>query len=195
MSENQIEKNPNRELIHHREFDVKVFKRDDGLWDVEAQLIDTKGKDFNLVVVQLKKGEPVHFMKILLTINPKMEILFAEAEMLARPYPGYCEQIVPDYSKLVGLNLSKGFRNAVREKMGGINGCTHINELSSIIPTAVYQAFVNEVFPVTVPYDPNRIPKQKLPFQFNGCHSWNVNGEVVKKYHPTWYGFKEDAKT
>lgn len=183
---------PNRELIHHRSFDIKVFKRDDTLWDVEAQVIDTKGKDFNLVVVQLKKGEPVHFMKIKLTINTKMEILEASAEMLARPYPGYCEEIVPDYSRLIGLNLSKGFRAAVRERMGGVNGCTHLNELSSVIPTVVYQAFVNEVFPVTVPYDPNKVPQQKLPFQFNGCHSWNVNGEVVKKYHPTWYGFKEN---
>lgn len=191
MLPSNSEKNPDRQLIHNRSFDVKVYKRTDGLWDVEADLIDTKGKDFELVMVHLKQGEPVHLMKIHLTINSKMDILEAQSQMLAKPYPGYCENIVPDYTKLIGLNLSKGFRAGVKERLGGVKGCTHLNELCGVLPTVVFQAFVNEVFPVTVPFDPTLVPRQKLPFQFNGCHSWDVNGEVVKKYHPTWYAFPE----
>jgi len=29
-------------------------------------------------------------------------------------------------SRLVGLNLMKGFRQAVKERLGGVQGCTHI---------------------------------------------------------------------
>jgi hypothetical protein len=42
-----IDKNPSRQLIHHRELDIKVYRRDDNLWDVEAHVIDTKGKKFD----------------------------------------------------------------------------------------------------------------------------------------------------
>lgn len=47
----------------------------------------------------------------------------------ATPFMGTCENIIPDYRKIIGLNLFDGFRQAIKALYGDIHGCTHLNEL------------------------------------------------------------------
>ena len=39
---------PNRRHVHTRSIKVDAYARDDGLWDLEAELVDTKSRDFPL---------------------------------------------------------------------------------------------------------------------------------------------------
>lgn len=174
-----------RQLIHTRQIHTQVFRREDDLWDIEISLIDTKGKDFHLASSMRKKGEPIHHMTLMVTIDTQFNVLVAKAESLAVPYPGSCEAITPDYSKLVGLNLLSGFRAAVKDLFKGINGCSHITELCSILPTAAIQGFAGEILQSRVEEsnDPNQ-----MPFQLNGCHALRTDGDVVKNHYKVWYG-------
>ena len=181
------EKN-SRRLVHERKIDVKAYRRDDDLWDIEAEIVDTKNKDFQLAAVNRKAGEPIHHMMLTLTINENMDVIDANAKSLQVPYLGSCDSIAPDYSKLKGLNLLRGFREGVKSRLGGIQGCTHISELTKIIPTVATQAFVGEVLHVQLSSLEKKSPNEELPFHFNGCHALRTDGEVVKKYHPIWYG-------
>ena len=174
-----------RQLIHTRQIHTEVFRREDGLWDIEASLLDTKGKDFHLASSMRLKGEPIHHMTLAITIDTQFNVLAAKAVSLAVPYPGSCELIAPDYSKLVGLNLICGFRAAVKGLFKGIKGCSHITELCSVLPTAAIQGFAGEILQSRVEEAGDLA---QMPFQLNGCHALRTDGEVVKKHYKVWYG-------
>jgi hypothetical protein len=171
-----------RQLIHTREIKTQAFRREDGLWDIEASLIDTKAKDFPLASGVKLAGNPIHHMILSLVIDDQFNILAASAKAQSVPYVGYCDKIEPAYEKLVGLNLVNGFRSAVKERFAGILGCSHMTELSTILPTAAIQAFAGEVIKVA------DHGTGEMPFQLNRCHALRTDGDAVKKYHPTWFG-------
>lgn len=188
-----------RRLVQKRSIEAQVFRRDDGLWDVEAELVDTKGSDFKLAALTRKQGEPIHKMRLMVTINEKMDVIQASATTMEAPYPGQCEKIESAYQKLIGLNLMKGFRGGVKERLGGIKGCSHISELCSILPTAAIQAFAGEIFKIS---DTDDAPQNEefsknesqMPFQLNQCHALRTDGDAVKKYHPVWFGTSIDPR-
>jgi hypothetical protein len=127
-------------------------------------------------------GEPIHHMILTLTIDDQFNVLAAKAKAQSVPYAGYCNKIEPNYQMLVGLNLLNGFRGAVKERFSGILGCSHMTELSTILPTAAIQAFAGEVIKVA------DHGAGEMPFQLNRCHALRTDGEAVKKYHPKWFG-------
>ena len=171
-----------RQLIHTRQIATQVYLREDGLWDLEATLLDTKGKDFHLSSEIRAKGEAIHDMTLCITIDDKFNILAAKTSAKAVPYNQHCKEIEPDYQKLVGLNLVKGFKAALKELFAGVAGCSHMTELCSILPTVAIQGFAGEV---NMMIDRGNGP---MPFQLNGCHALRTDGEAVKKYHQVWYG-------
>src|SRR5204863_366857 len=111
-----------RELTHTRRVRYEGYKRADGLWDLEAHLLDTKNHDFHLKTGVRRAGQAVHDMWLRVTIDSSFTVLDAQASMDAVPYPGGCENIPPAYKKLIGLNLVRGFRKRVWEQLGGVKG-------------------------------------------------------------------------
>src|SRR5207237_10720635 len=83
----------------------EVSKRADGLWDIEAHLLDTKNHDYHLKTGVRRAGQPIHDMWIRITIDPSFTVLGAEASMDAVPYPGGFDDVTPAYRTLVGLEL------------------------------------------------------------------------------------------
>lgn len=181
-----------RRHVHTRSIQVDAFARADGLWDLEARLIDTKSKDFMLATGSRRVGEPVHEMRLAVTIDTHQNILAADAASPWVPYPGYCDAIAPDYRKLVGLNLAKDFRRHVRERLGGIKGCTHLTELTSVLPSAAVQAFANEVYQTRDAAHPEHHTDDRKPFQLDSCHALRSDGPAVAKFYPRWHRAKAE---
>ncbi len=173
---------PERTLKHRRCIEVEVFSRGNGLWEVDAHISDIKTRDAPLAGGVRRAGEPIHDMLLRLVVDEDFNILESGAETRQMPYPGLCDQHGDAYGRLVGLNLLKGFRAAVKERLGGVQGCTHITEMGQLLPTAVVQAFVGEV-------KDNREPAsaERRPFQIDGCHALRADGEAVRTYYPRWY--------
>jgi hypothetical protein len=171
-----------RRLLHRRAIDVQVFARADGLFDVEASLQDTKPRDFPVAGGMRSASDPLHDMRLLLCIDAHANVLEARSETHWMPYPGACDQHGEAYGRLVGLNLLKGFRQGVKERLGGTRGCTHISELCQALPTAVIQAFVGVVIDVRTDS-----PDGSPPFQIDRCHALRRDGEPVKTHFPRWY--------
>ena len=94
-----------RRPLHRRALDVQVFVRDDGLFDVEASLIDTKTHDVPLAGAMRKAGDPIHEMQLRLTVNPALTIIAAASDTRWMPYPDACGRHDDAYAQLVGLNL------------------------------------------------------------------------------------------
>ena len=168
-----------RELTHTRRIRYEGYKRSDGLWDIEAHLLDTKNHDYHLKTGVRRAGQPIHDMWLRVTIDRTMNIVDAHASMDAVPYPGGCEQIPPAYKKLVGLNLLRGFRKQTWELLGSVRGCTHLTEMLAGLPTAAVQTFAGEM-------KEERDDGTK-PFQLDQCHALESSTDTVKKWYPKWF--------
>jgi len=166
-----------RQPLHHRNIQIRGYKRDDGLFDIEAHLVDTKSYDFNLAAGVRHAGEAVHGMWLRITIDRTLTIVDADAAMDATPYSGYCEKIAPDYRKLVGLAIRPGYLRQLKELFGGVRGCTHVSELAAALATAAFQTLAGQRA-----QDPAR-----RPFQLDRCHALDATGPVVALHYPRWY--------
>lgn len=170
-----------RTRLHMRRIALEGWRRDDGLWDIEARLTDTKDHDYTIASGTRLRGEPVHDMQVRVTIDRDFNIVAAEASSDAVPYPGGCDTIAPAYRQIVGLNLLRGFRRAVAGMFDTVRGCSHITELLLALPTAAIQTFASDMKD-TEGLDPNG-----KPFQLDRCHALDTGSETVQRYYPRWY--------
>ncbi|MEI2417524.1 DUF2889 domain-containing protein [Orrella sp. JC864] len=175
-----------RQPLHTRSIRIQSYGRADGLWDMEAELIDTKAYDFETRGRLHRAGAPVHHMHLRVTFDAEYTIVAAEAAYDAAPYGQACSCIEPDYERLVGLNLLRGFRQRVRERFGRVQGCTHMTELSFVLPTAAVQTMANR--------RREQADTGQRPFQLDGCHALRVDGAVAREFYPRWYQAPEGAR-
>lgn len=173
-----------RALRHTRAILVEAYARDDGLWDLDARITDVKERDVTLASGVRAGGTPLHNLSLRLTIDRDLVVVDAEAASDAVPYPGYCDTIGPAYQRLIGLSLMTGFRAALKERLSGVLGCTHISELAQILPTAAIQAYANEVIQTRDGDGDDQSPHR--PFQIDKCHALRSDGPGVARYYPRW---------
>ena len=123
-----------RDLKHNRTIKGKGYKREEGLWDIEVFLLDTKTFSFkNMHRSYISAGEPLHDMAIRLTLDDDRKIIDIEAlryEYLYKNIDKYSNDIiVANISSKVILDLSKEITEYLKPK--GyllISGFLDINE-------------------------------------------------------------------
>ena len=133
-----------RETLHKRQINCNGFVRNDGLYDIEAELTDHKTYAFpsnfrGTVTPDL----PVHHMILRVTINKERVIQHAEAITITGPY-AICPKANEVFHNLVGLQIGPGWRRKVQAAVGGRHGCTHITELLGPVATTAYQTLYGE---------------------------------------------------
>jgi Protein of unknown function (DUF2889) len=167
-----------RQRLHERRILYEGYLRDDGMFDIEAHLIDAKDHDYELLTGMRPAREAVHDMWVRVTIDREFFISAIDVCTDGMPYPGACDRIEPEYVKLVGANLAHGFRKRLHDDMGGIRGCTHVTELLAGLPTAAMQTFAS--------LQREDIADGK-PFQLDHCHALATTTDTVRRYYPKWY--------
>ena len=174
-----------RRQLHTRTIKIDGYEREDGLFEIEGHLTDVKHFDVNASHFSRKAGDPIHDMKIRLTLDGDMNIVDACAVTDGMPYENECDKITPDYrEKLKGQKIAAGFRIFLAGLFGKLKGCTHLTELlGSMAPAAIQSMYGHGRAKV---FDPD-----KKPFQLDGCHALDTRGAVVAKYYPRW--FQRDA--
>src|SRR3546814_20631364 len=76
-----------RQPLHTRSIRVQSYGRDDGLWDLEAELIDLKAYDFPKHNGDIfRAGRPIHHMHLRITIAEALPIVAAQAVYAAAPH-------------------------------------------------------------------------------------------------------------
>ena len=133
-----------REKRHQRKITVNGFLRDDGLYDIEAELTDHKTYPFpNDFRGTVTPEEPMHHMQVRITIDNDLVIQSAEAVTLAGPYE-ICPTANDVFDALTGLQIGSGWRRRMMAAIGGRHGCTHITELMGPVATIAYQTRYGE---------------------------------------------------
>lgn len=128
-----------RHLLHTRAITIKGYQRSDGLYDIEAQLIDSKSKAIpNQDRGAIAAGEPLHGMWMRMTVDEAMRIHACEAATDHSPY-AVCPQAAPNFAGLAGLTIRSGFLKEAAARIGGTAGCTHLRELLQQMATTAFQ--------------------------------------------------------
>ena len=183
-----------RQQVHTRAIDYRGYRREDGLWDIEAHMTDTKTYEFsNRWRGKIPVGEPLHEMLLRVTIDDNFVIQDVEAATDHSPFE-VCPSITPNYRGLIGITMGAGWRQAIRMKVGGVQGCTHLTELLFPMATVAMQTLWPLLARRRKGSDrENRLvdratekPEARPPV-LNTCHAWSTDSPVVKENAPHWY--------
>ncbi|MFV3127655.1 DUF2889 domain-containing protein [Niveispirillum sp. KHB5.9] len=178
-----------RQPFHTRAVTCQGFMRADGLWDIEGHIKDTKSYPFERDGRTVTPGDPIHEMWIRLTLDNRLKVRAVTAVTDAAPYR-LCPSITENFQRLVGLSIVSGWTAAVKERLGGVEGCTHLVELLGPVATTAFQTIApyfddmdKKARKVMVAKGETPPPRPRPPM-LDTCHVWATDGEVVAKEWP-----------
>ena len=119
---------------------MQAYARDDGLYDVEGHLTDTKPQDFTVTAGPLRPaGTAIHGMWLRLTIDEQFLVHEIAAATDASPY-GDCLGAPATLQAMVGVRIGAGWSREIKERLGGVKSCTHLAEMLAPLGTVAFQA-------------------------------------------------------
>lgn len=176
-----------RRLIHTRDVRTRGFLRDDGLWDLEGELLDEKTYTYaDRERGPLPAGSPMHHMRVRLTVDHELTVHAAEIDMAAIPFT-QCAGAADPANELVGKSLKRGFGRAIEEAMGRTAGCTHVRYLILALANTAYQAISSYREQFMPELGAPKGPDGERPFFLNQCRGWDEKGPVVARFFPRFH--------
>ena len=176
-----------RKPLHTRRVTFEGFLREDGLFDIDAELIDSKSDVIHMHERgDLPAGGAIHHMHVRVTVDDSLTIREIATAMDAAPF-GHCQNAVDPVQKLVGATLGAGWRKAIESAMGGVAGCTHLRELLFNVATAAFQTVPIELSRQREARGEQRDPDAPTPYFIGKCLSWDREGPVVQRVLPMYY--------
>jgi len=181
MSQDASSEGLEREELHHRQVDLRFYKRSDGLYEVVGRLVDKKTHPFRrlLAAQDTPPGVPVHDIVVTLVIDDKMVVHDASAAMAMTPYK-VCRGAENTLEPLKGLSMTQGWNKRVRELLGRQASCTHIVELLGPMATTAFQGLA-----------PARLAAVNQPGnetmregKVDSCYAYSAEREVVAQLWP-----------
>lgn len=179
-----------RSHLHTRQVVFRGYHREDGLWDIEAELLDTKTYEIDRFERgEMPAGTPIHGMAIRVTVDDSLTIREIASSMDYTPF-AECQQGNDPMQQMVGITMGPGWRQAIERTLGSIRGCTHLRELLYNMATAAYQ---------TIPVYRDGLRKKaglpeadpnSPPFHLGKCISWDFDGPVVQRHYPQFAGWQ-----
>lgn len=170
-----------REELHHRQIDLRFYRRRDGLYEIEGRLVDTKQHAFRrqLASEDAPPGAPLHDITVTLVINGDMQVIDAMAGMQTTPFE-VCTGATQTLAPLKGLQLSAGWNRKVRDLLKGAASCTHIVELLGPMATTAFQGLAPER--LSALNDPANEHLHRA--RVNSCFAYADRREVVAQLWP-----------
>lgn len=176
-----------RELLHLRDIRLRGYQRADGLFDIEAELQDTKSYGFgNQDRGWIEPGEPLHHMLARMTVDESMVIVGFEAATERAPYAP-CPQAAPNFARLAGLRIGRGFLKAANERVGGTVGCTHLRELLQQMATVAVQTLFSKRKTREAAAEEDVQKSRERPPLLGTCLAYAPESPVVKRLWPHAY--------
>ena len=174
-----------REKKHHRQIDCEGYLREDGLWDIDVHMIDTRTYDCGYDALHrggiIKAGEPVHDMWLRFTID--LDFLIHDVQAAADQTPfSICPRAAESMRELIGLRIGYGWMKQVRERIGSDRSCTHLMDLLGQLAATSYQTLHAALEEREAKHE-----SRKKPPIIDTCLALSSSGEVVKNRWPEFY--------
>jgi hypothetical protein len=178
-----------RSFFTARAIRCEGFRRDDGLWEVEARLADSRSYESPAPWRKtVPAGEPFHEMWLRLAFDDDRVIREVEVAIDSHPFPE-CPSVQPNFQRLVGLRMGAGFNREVQARVGGEEGCTHVLTLITIMATVAVQTLGSQIR-----WDDRASAERVYGFDKEGkppvvgaCRGYGRSGEMVRLIYPEFY--------
>ena len=177
-----------RRPLQTRTTSCSSFLRDDGLWEIEGYLIDTRSYDHQTRWRgQLPQGAPIHDMRMRIVFDDDLTIRDIAVAIDAAPYPEVCPQAVANYHRLIGQRLGKGFMQVAQQYVGKTAGCTHQTVLLQAMNTTATRTYnTHAAYKAEGGAEQAGMPEGTLsPVVLGTCHSFTPDSPIVAYYWPT----------
>ncbi|MDE1149230.1 MAG: DUF2889 domain-containing protein [Azospirillaceae bacterium] len=172
-----------RQPLHTRRVTCQGYEREDGLWDIEGHITDEKAYPFaNEWRGTIEPGQFLHEMWIRLTVDDTLTVRAVDVATDNSPF-AHCPAILDNFQRLVGLSIAAGWTRAVRQRLGGTEGCTHLVELLGPVATTAFQTLAPRLNAKRNGGDGTNRPPPVL----NTCHVMASDGPVVRRWFPEHY--------
>ena len=182
-----------RKKLHNRQIHCEGYKRVDGLWDIEAHLVDKRTFDCSYDEEHrggvIEAGEPVHDMYLRISIDIKFVIKEVHAVSDSTPF-NVCPKATAAMQKLIGLRISAGWIREARKRIGPSISCTHLMDLLPPIAATAYQTLYSELEEKA-----RKQPKRDKPAIIDTCLALASDGEVVSKRWPEFFDISKGKHT
>lgn len=175
-----------REELHTRKIDFKGFRRSDGLFEVEARVLDSKPYEFDLPNGggTIPPNQHFHNLGICVTFDNNMTIKGVRTISETFPYLD-CQYGGQSLQALIGLTIGPGWSKKIRSRLPTSETCTHLRELLIPLATAAFQAMQIERSNLASALD-----DKGRPLKLNTCYAYGESREIVKRTWPTFYRSK-----
>lgn len=181
-----------RTRYHTRAFRYECYRRDDGLWDIDAELSDVKDYPYALHRGMLPPFEPVHRMQIRLTVDDGLTIRGIKATSLNTPFDE-CHDASEPMQSMVGVTIGAGWRMEIERRIGGVKGCTHLRDLLFNAANAAFQSVSAHALHERLLSRESAFEKIEPPHFLGKCMAWAVDGRVVRDHEPYFFVSKSSV--
>ena len=169
----------NRTELHLRRIEMRGYRRDDGLYEIDGRVVDTKTQTILLESRgEVAAGEPIHDMWVRLVVDEDLVVKDIVAVTDASPY-AVCREAVAPMRQLIGARIKAGWTTMVKERLGGATGCTHLMELLIPLATAAYQTLGGVRLS-----RPAVLDKRGRPVKIDSCYAYASHREIVRQRWP-----------
>jgi hypothetical protein len=170
-----------RQLLHTRDIRCHGYRRNDGLWDIEGCLIDTRSEPMETFGRgRIEPGEHLHEMWLRMTVDNHLTVIAIEACTDYAPYPA-CPSFPDRFDKLVGERIEPGWTAKVRLLLGGRRGCAHLVELLGPVATTAVQTIYAWRGEGAEQDKDDLVPPSEF---INSCHALVEGGEAALHLWP-----------
>ncbi len=166
--------------VHERKLEFRTYPLEDDRLIVEGWLRDERlehGYHWN------GKSRPpgvVHWMCVRILVGGwPPSILDAEAEMPEIPHE-LCPTTLESVKKIVGMPIVAGYSEEVRKRLGGIQGCTHMTHLITVMGPAALHGYWTHASRKRRPLPRSMDNIRGLEYLVNSCTLWAEDGPMMK---------------
>lgn len=172
-----------REELHFRRIDFRGFRRSDGLFEVEANLTDSKPFDFQPPSREkkIRAGELIHDHVVRVAFGEDMVIREISALMRTWPYKD-CPQGGDILQAMVGVRIGPGWNAEIRKRLPPGETCTHLKDMLVALASAAYQA----IYSVGTG-DRDQVDANGRPRKIDSCYAYGASRELVLRYWPEFH--------
>jgi hypothetical protein len=178
-----LPQSPHRRELHHRRIEMRGYRRDDGLFEIDGRVTDVKTETLKRLDGgrEFPAGEPIHDMSVRLVVDDDLVVREVVAVTDASPY-SICTEAVAPMRSIVGERIQAGWSRVVKQKLGGAKGCTHLMELLIPLATTAFQTLAS-----TRMNRPDPVDAGGRPLKIDSCYAYGQQREVVKRLWPVFY--------
>ena len=174
---------PNRTEIHHRRIEMRGYRRDDGLYEIDGRVTDVKTQPMRRLDGgrEFPAGLPIHDMWVRLVVDETLVVRDILAVTDASPYD-VCREAVAPMRAIVGEQIKAGWASMVKAKLGGAKGCTHLMEILIPLATTAYQTLTSVRL-----QQPEAVDASGRPRRIDSCYAYAKERVVVKQLWPKFH--------